>query len=156
MSELPPPTARYALNLMLDRERRLLMLKRAASARLGGNQWGLPAGKIEAGETPKAAASREMAEEIGGGHQVIQRNYRGPIRDTYYGGQFEIHLFLFDWLGGTIRLNHEHTEYAWVSKESISEFDVMAGIEEDIALLNIWPLDYLNPDRVPEYLKRPT
>ncbi len=148
-----PPTARYALNLMLDRHDRLLLLKRATSARLGPGQWGLPAGKIEANETPQAAARREMCEEIGPGHTVEQTRYLGPIRDTYYGGQFEVHLFQYRWSSGTVVLNHEHTEFAWVAKEALRDFDVMAGIEEDIALLGVWPQRYLNPARIPDYLK---
>ena len=48
----------------------LLLLKRAADAGLGPGLWGRPAGKIESGETPAAAAQREMAEEIGSNHKV--------------------------------------------------------------------------------------
>lgn len=156
MTTHPAPTARYALNLLLDQQDRLLLLRRATDARLGPGQWGLPAGRIEAGETPQAAARREMREEIGPGHAVEQTCYLGPIRDTYYGGQFEIHLFQYRWASGTVVLNHEHTEFAWVTKETLRDFDVMAGIEEDIALLRVWPQRYLNPARIPDYLKAST
>ena len=49
------PEARYALNLILDAEDQLLLLKRSLSAGLGPGQWGLPAGKIEPGESAEAA-----------------------------------------------------------------------------------------------------
>jgi len=148
-----PPSARYALNLLLDPSARLLLLRRAPDAHLGAGQWGLPAGKIEAGETPAAAALREMDEEIGAGHEVELVRYAGPLRDTYYGGQFEIHLYLRYWMAGRIQLNHEHTDFAWVAKEAIREYDVMAGIEEDIAILGFWPQHFLNPARIPAHLK---
>jgi len=146
------PEERFALNLVLDKKRRLLMLRRSPGAKLGPSQWGLPAGKIEHDESPREAAQREMTEEIGNAHSTKCVRYIGPIKDTYYGGRYEIHLFQHDWEKGEITLNKEHTEYAWVSKEQISTLDVMLGIEEDIAILEIWPREYLNSHRIPQDL----
>lgn len=152
MSALPPE-ARYALNLLLNDAEELLLLKRADNARLGPGLWGLPAGKIEAGESPAEAARREMAEEIGPGHRVELLRYLGPIRDTYYGGIYEIHLFHQRWHGGEVRLNHEHSAHAWVAREQFRDYPVMDGIDEDLALLAIWPQRYLNAARVPAHLR---
>lgn len=148
-----PPAARYALNLLENAAGELLLLKRAADARLGPGLWGLPAGKIEPGESAEAAALREMTEEIGPGHDVELLRYLGPLRDTYYGGIYEIHLFHRRWRGGEVRINHEHTEFAWVAAPDFRRYPVMDGIEEDIALLKIWPQRYLDPERVPAYLR---
>lgn len=148
-----PPTARYALNLLLDADDRLLLLRRAPDARLGPDLWGLPAGKIEPGETPAAAADREMREEIGDGHVVEPVRYVGPFRDTYYGGQFEIHLFLKRWHAGEVVLNDEHTAWAWVNREDYRDYATMDGIDEDIALLHIWPQRYLDRARIPPALR---
>jgi 8-oxo-dGTP diphosphatase len=152
MEQTDLPTNRFSLNLMLNKQNELLMLLRSLNSALGAGQWGVPAGKIEAGETPREAALREMREEIGPGHSVEETDYIGPIKDTYYGGQFEIHLFRYRWFSGNIVLNDEHSKHSWVSKESICNYDVMKGIEEDIALLNIWPTKYLNQSLVPKSL----
>ena len=149
----PPPVARYALNLLQNEAGELLLLKRAADARLGPGLWGLPAGKIEAGESAEGAALREMAEEIGAGHHVELLRYLGPLRDTYYGGIYEIHLFHRRWRAGQMVLNHEHTEYAWVAPARFRDYPVMDGIDEDIALLGLWPQRYLNRARVPPALR---
>lgn len=148
-----PPTARFALDLLVDEAARLLLLKRSPHCALGPGLWGLPAGKIEPGESAEAAAYREMHEEIGPGHRVDLLRYVGPIRDTYYGGRYEIHLFHFHWHGGDVRLNDEHTAYAWVGKEAYQAYPVMDGIDEDIALLRLWPRRFLNPERVPAHLR---
>jgi 8-oxo-dGTP pyrophosphatase MutT (NUDIX family) len=150
MNRTSPPTASFAINLMLDPEDRLLLMLRSDRAKLGPNKWGLPAGKIEENETPHEAALREMEEEIGFGHEITLQRYLGPIRDTYYSGQYELHLFHYSWLKGVVKLNEEHTAFAWVAKEKIKNYDVMHGIEENIALLSLWPTCFLNPDRIPK------
>ncbi len=149
-----PPEKRYALNFLLDQRERLLLLRRSSQATLGPGLWGLPAGKIEPGESAQAAAHREMDEEIGRGHRIETLRYLGPLRDTYYGGRFEIHLFLHRWFSGEVQLNDEHTAFAWVECGEYRQYAVMDGIDEDLALLDIWPREFLDAARIPEYLKR--
>lgn len=43
----------------------LLLTRRAASLRDHASQWALPGGRIDSGESPEAAALRELAEEAG-------------------------------------------------------------------------------------------
>jgi 8-oxo-dGTP diphosphatase len=149
------PDARYALNLVVDAQDRLLLLRRAEDAGLGPGLWGLPAGKIEPGETPAAAAARELSEEIGAGHGVSALRNLGPLRDSFYGGRFEIHLFLLRWRHGRVVLNAEHTAWAWVAREAFRGYPVMLGIDEDIALLDLWPRRFLDPARLPPALRAP-
>ena len=60
-----------------------------------------------------------------------------------------IHLFHYRWLGGEVRLNDEHTDYAWVRKEDFRNYDAMNGVDEDILYLKIWPREYLRADKLP-------
>ncbi len=144
---------RFSINVIENHHQHLLMLKRSKDTSLGPGLWGFPAGHIKAGEDPAHCAIREMHEEIGKDIIIYPLNEKGPLRDTFYGGTYEIFLFHYRWHNGTIHLNHEHTEYAWVSPEQYCNYDVMPGLDEDIALLKIWPVKYLNPERLPDYLK---
>ncbi len=141
---------RFALNLILDSQNRLLLLLRNDQTSLGPNKWGLPAGKIEDKESPAQAARRERIEEIGHDHEVQLIRYFGPVMDSFYGGKYEVHLFQFAWESGQITLNSEHKDSAWVAKEEIANMDVMLGIEENIAMLEIWPSQFLNTNRLPK------
>ena len=147
---------RFALNLILDSQDRLLLLLRNDQTNLGPNKWGLPAGKIEGKETPPQAARRERIEEIGNEHEIKLIRYFGPVVDSFYGGKYEIHLFQFTWKSGQVTLNPEHKDFAWVTKEEIANMDVMLGIEENIAMLGIWPTHYLNESRLPKLKSGPS
>jgi 8-oxo-dGTP diphosphatase len=144
-----PPEARYSICVLEDAAGRLLFLKRASDRSLGAGQWGFPAGHIEPGETPRACALRELAEEIGAKHEISEVNAIGPISDTFYGGGLEIHLFHFRWASGAIELNDEHSEFAWTTKREFENLRVVLGVEEDIVLLGIWPPEMFDPDRLP-------
>jgi 8-oxo-dGTP diphosphatase len=154
----PPPRSveaagtSFAICVLENDRNEILLLKRAASARLGPGKWGFPAGHIEARETPLACARRELREEIGGHFKVKLMRVIGPLRDSLYGGDFVIHLFHYRWLGGRIELNHEHTGYAWVGKDRYQAFEVMDGIDEDLAYLDIWPREVLSTEKLPAHL----
>src|SRR5262249_51848817 len=60
-------SAAVALVLLPDEEGRgcFLLTKRAPTVRAHTGQWALPGGRIDAGESPHAAALRELHEELG-------------------------------------------------------------------------------------------
>jgi len=132
------PAARFAINVIEDGHKRLLFLKRGTDRELGPGQWGFCAGHIEDGETPQACSRRELAEELGAAVEVEPVRQFGPVRDTAYGGRYEIWLFHYRWLGGDVRLDEEHTEYRWVGKDEYPALDIMHGIDEDLVYLDIW------------------
>lgn len=143
------PEARFAINVLENSGSEILLLKRRPDARLGPGLWGFPAGHIEKGETPRECALRELHEEVGEDCTVEPITGYGPIRDSFYGGIFEIHLFHWRWLDGMVQLNQEHTAWAWVGREAFREYPVMDGIDEDLFYLGIWPVDFLNPAKLP-------
>ena len=143
------PQARFAICLLENAENQLLFLKRAANAKLGANQWGFPAGHIELDESPMNCARRELDEEIGSDHQLVLQQSHPPVRDLFYGGEYEVHLFHFLWRDGIIRLNDEHSDYRWIGKTEFSTLDTVLGVDEDIYYLNIWPAAYLDQQKLP-------
>lgn len=143
------PEARFSINVVENEVGELLMLKRSPDARLAPGRWGFPAGHIEEGESPEDCAVRELEEEIGSDFKMQPIRAFGPVRDTQYGGKFEIYLYHYRWQGGRITLNHEHTDHAWVGKEQFCNYDPMPGTDEDIVYLDIWPREYLRDELLP-------
>lgn len=141
--------ARFSINILENECNEILLLKRGHRTSLGPGKWGFPAGHIENDETPEECSHRELTEEIGAQVKVQLLRRIGPVRDSFYGGVYEIYLYHYRWQGGDIHLNHEHTEFAWVSKEDFRDYAVMDGIDEDIQYFGIWPRSYLNPEKLP-------
>lgn len=153
MTNDSPAKARFSINILENKQNEILLLKRSVKAEPGPGLWGFPAGHIRKNEDPAHCAIRELHEEIGNDFVIYPLQEMGPIRDTFYGGIYEVFLFHYRWHRGTVNLNEEHTEYAWVSAENYKTYDVMNGLDEDILYLNIWPRKYLNPDKLPGHLK---
>lgn len=94
-----------AAGIMLIHDGRVLLLKRAASAKDSPETWGLPGGHIEDGETPETAARREYGEECGAGP------YEGALTAL-----FESRDGFRCYLGtgyAEPELNDEHTDWKW-------------------------------------------
>lgn len=145
-----PPQARFCLAVLVNARDEVLLLRRARDDAFAPGLWGLPGGHFDADETPEDTISRELKEEIGGGVSLQALRRLDPVRDTWYGGVFEVHLFLFRYEGGPVELNGEHEAFAWVSKEAWRTYAVVDGVDEDLRHLGVWPVEWLNADKLPE------
>jgi len=148
-SSLPPIKTRFSINIIENNQSQILLLKRSTESKIGPGLWGFPAGHIEDSEKPEACALRELNEEIGTVFTIDELGSIGPIRDSYYGGVYEIYLYHQRWIDGEIKLNHEHSQYAWVNREDYKQYPAMDGIDEDIRYFDIWPSKYLNKEKLP-------
>jgi ADP-ribose pyrophosphatase YjhB (NUDIX family) len=108
--------------LVLDKQDRLLMMKRSDSG-----CWGLPGGATEPGEVMEDAAKRETLEETNldiremslfGVFSGPELYYRYPNGDEVY--NVTVTYLSRDWRG-EVKLNDEHTEWYWFPPGEIPE-----------------------------------
>jgi 8-oxo-dGTP pyrophosphatase MutT (NUDIX family) len=145
---LPEIRARFCLAVLTGAAGEILLLRRAADDAFAPGLWGFPGGHIHEGETPEQTIARELNEEVG--PLLLEPVSRfGPVRDTLYGGIYEVHLFRYRYLGGEIALNEEHDAFAWVPKERYRSYPVVDGIDEDLLHLDVWPREWLNAAKLP-------
>jgi 8-oxo-dGTP pyrophosphatase MutT (NUDIX family) len=111
-------------------EGRLLLLEEAPGRPEAG-LWGVPAGKLETGETPEEGAERELWEETG-----IQISDRSRIRffQTLYirktGLDYIYHMFqIFCDSRPEIRLSAEHTDYGWRDVRDLEKIPLRQGAQ---------------------------
>lgn len=132
------PTREVAVAVIVDDRERILFLLRAKTLLAGPGQWGFCGGGLEAGETAEEAMVREIREELGPDVKLVLEERLDAVPGL---GQAHliVHLFKYRWAGGTVRLNEEHTRFAWVAESEFGTLDVIAGVEADLTYFNLWP-----------------
>ena len=97
-------------------------------------QWEFPGGKLEAGESSKAALRRELQEELGIAADVGVELYR---TQHDYPGVYNVKLVFHHVarFGGELR-NHAFEQICWAAPDQLPAFDFLAGDAELIGLLN--------------------
>ena len=113
---------RGAVVVVLNDDNHVLLLLRPSWIHWGANKWAFPGGKLEAGETPEQAAIRETKEET----ELAVSNLR-PVKtcldkpvDAFYTRDYS----------GSVKIDWEHDDWAWVSAEDLSKHELAPQVKE--------------------------
>lgn len=110
-----------------------LFLKRSPVNSTGVNQYQLPEGKMEWGETPEETLNREMQEELGSyvhdavligakSVRIVAKGFENHVVRIIYKGKFD----------GKITLSEDHTAFIWIGHINALRLDLIPGIQEMI------------------------
>ncbi|HHZ94235.1 MAG TPA: NUDIX domain-containing protein [Flavobacteriales bacterium] len=105
-----------AIVVILDKDNKVLILRRAPGDYWGGDKWAYPGGKIETGETPEQAAIRETKEETTltvSNLKEIELGLDKPV-SAYYTRDYN----------GNVKIDFEHTDWAWAGMDEIKNYDL--------------------------------
>lgn len=97
-----------------------------------GNTWGLPAGKVDAGENELEAMVRELGEETGLNIEPDALEYLEKLYVVYPTYQFIFHMFKLPVAQKPeVKIREaEHKTYQWKTPEEILKLDLIPDFDE--------------------------
>jgi 8-oxo-dGTP diphosphatase len=117
----PPPLRPLVVGAAVVRHGRVLATRRTRPAEAAG-RWEFPGGKVEPGEDPRDALSREVSEELGCGVAV------GRIHEVVFHAypDFDLYMLVYpcDIVAG-IPQPVEVAEVAWVEARRLPTLDLL-------------------------------
>jgi 8-oxo-dGTP diphosphatase len=107
-----------------DPSGRLLLVRRGRPPSAG--LWSVPGGRVEPGETPAQAAVREVREETGLDVTV------GDLLATVEIGDFVVHDFAAEVLGGELRAGDDAADVRWCTFDEAALLPLTPGLLEEL------------------------
>ena len=128
---LYPARPILAASVAVFRDRRVLVA-RGARAPFAG-LYSLPGGVVEVGETLRAAALRELAEEVGLTAEILA--FVDHVEPIHFDGarvreHYVIAAFVARWRGGEARASPEADAVAWIEPEEIARWPTTPELPE--------------------------
>lgn len=103
--------------------------------------WEFPGGKIEEGESPQAALSRELKEELGIDAAVEQ--FLMTVECEYPRFHLIMHCYLCSIAGGTIHLK-EHKSARWMTREQFDDVEWLPADMDVVKKIRSMDIDSLS------------
>ena len=113
-----------AMATVINEGKKVLLLKRSRDSNWMPEKWAIPGGHIEEGESSKDAAIRETKEET----NLDISNIRELKK------QEQVIIYYSDSQSGVIRLDFEHTDWAWVSYDELDNYDTTPGLKKIVRM----------------------
>lgn len=113
----------------------ILLLKRQSHKPQGGT-WGVPAGKMENGESPLEAMTRELHEECGIESERSSLSFFKTVYVRYADVDFIYHIFhtSFRVKPGIQIRESEHLQYTWITPKKALDMNLIEDLDQCIKL----------------------
>lgn len=109
--------------VIFDDQDKFLILKRAPRSVWMPNHWGLPGGRIDPGEVPPETIVRETKEEV----NLDVSDVKELETKSEHGVYFTTRTY-----SGELQLSDEHTDFAWVSLDELSNYKTTPNLESRV------------------------
>lgn len=129
-SAFPIPVVRLIIS---DTRGRVLLLRRQGIGYATGS-WCLPGGKVDYGDTVELTVKKELAEETALECRSVRFLFFQDSLPATAGRMHCINLYFECAVSGTIRLNEESSEFAWVGLEQMGEYDIAFRNDEGLKM----------------------
>ncbi|MGY6564960.1 MAG: NUDIX domain-containing protein [Halomonadaceae bacterium] len=131
-----PRTIQAACTVIQRDDGAILMVKRLNPPEVG--LWSVPGGKVEPGESLRAAAAREAFEETGLHVEVGQRLWTAQLAlddDLVY----ELHDFAATPIDGVLRAGDDAAEVRWVPASELGSLPLVTKLFDHLCAAGLAP-----------------
>ena len=106
---------------LIEKNNKVLIARRSTGDSNVLGKWEFPGGKVEENENELRAIEREILEEF----ELVVKANKFIINNIceYPTKTVDLRLYSCSYLSGDFKL-HDHSEYRWVSKENILDYDL--------------------------------
>ncbi len=122
---------KFSTVAVVNRDKRILLLKRGPTAPYNPNNYCFPGGTVEENESLEYAASRELYEETG---IFVENNSLEKMVIVYPSGYKKI-IFVTKVDDAEVILNYEHTNYEWVTSNDSINYPMVNGLRITLSSL---------------------
>ena len=127
------------VTVFLSNDGKFLILKRSNLVKSMRDLWAGISGIIENNEEPLTRAKIEIFEETGledNKIRLLKKGSKMRISSPQYANhEWEVYPFLFEASQKEINLNWENSEFQWIGKEELKNFDTVPSLDK--VLLNL-------------------
>lgn len=109
---------------IIEKNGKVLIAKRVGKDNWGP-KWSFLGGKVDGCETLHECLQRELQEELNIEAEI--GDYFGTNHFYLNGKLYELHAFKVNHFTGQIKLNDEHTDFAWVAPHELDNYEIIAG-----------------------------
>lgn len=110
---------RYSTAAIIKKQDKILIARRKQGGALS-DKWELPGGKVEKGETLRAALAREIEEELGINIKIGKLFHSGYFKNR--NKVYKLFVFWAEYHTGDIKLK-EHADIEWVTTAELQYYD---------------------------------
>ncbi len=118
----------------LKDEDKFLILKRSKKVKSMKELWAGISGIIENNEEPLSRAKIEIYEELGIKEKELKLVKAAEklriISPQYQNHEWEVFPFLFEVKNPDIRLNWENSEYKWINKKELKNYETVPNLDK--------------------------
>ncbi len=131
----PSDTPRIGASVLCLKEDKVLLIKRGKAPYAG--RWSLPGGSVEEGETPAAAAKRELFEETGldiriSNQEIDTVDIVSRDEDGNEVSRFIIHVFAAQADTGSVAAGDDASDVLWVLPDALDTLQMTPGTADNI------------------------